>query len=69
MLTQELAKVRRESADFDRLWRETWRDWLKKNDQFLMMREDRNLWRGKWKHGAFEMDAATMERLAEQEDA
>jgi hypothetical protein len=31
------------------------------------MRAERNMWRDRWKQGAFELDAATMAKLAEDD--
>jgi hypothetical protein len=67
MLHQAIAKAKRETARFDQLWREAWREWTKTQDRLRKAHADRNMWRDKWKAGAFEMDAATMTKLAEQE--
>jgi hypothetical protein len=66
-LGQALAKAKVETARFDQLWREAWREWTKTQDRLRKAHADRNMWRNKWKAGAFEMDAATMASLAEQE--
>jgi hypothetical protein len=64
-LKQALAKAKVETARFDQLWREAWGEWMKTQDRLRKAHADRTVWRDKWKAGAFEMDAATMGRLAE----
>jgi hypothetical protein len=59
----------RKSADFERLWLEAWTQWTKTTDRLREANKDRNLWRDRWKQGAFEMDAASMAALVDQEEA
>jgi hypothetical protein len=67
LLKQELAKAKREATNLDQLWREAWREWMKTQDRLRLAHADRTAWRDKWKAGAFELDAATMDKLAEEE--
>jgi hypothetical protein len=67
LLQQALAKARRESENSYQLWRALWSDWIKTRDQLQTARANRDLWRDKWKAGAFEMDAATLASLSEQD--
>lgn len=67
LLHLNLEKALREAENSDRLFRQAWRDWTKERARLEKALADRNLWRNKWKSGSFEMDAATMAKLAEQE--
>jgi hypothetical protein len=40
---------------------------VKSNEKAIKMQKNRDYWLERWKAGAFEMDAATMASLAEQE--
>ncbi len=66
-LKRALERTKCEAANSDRLFRETWTQWTKTQDRLRKAHADRNLWRDKWKAGAFEMDAATMSRLADDD--
>jgi hypothetical protein len=48
-------------------WKAMCKSWADADDKLRKARAERNLWRHRWKAGAFEMDAATMANLAEQE--
>jgi hypothetical protein len=67
LLNRALTKAQKDYKESDRLFRTTFSEMLKSNMNALKMRIERDAWLKRWKAGAFEMDAATMASLAEQE--
>jgi hypothetical protein len=63
-LKGELVRTRQEWGRADKLWRDTFEEMLKSKAKALTTALDRDVWRDRWKAGAFELDAATMAALS-----
>jgi len=66
-LKRALADREKAYLEADRLWREYFAEMVKSDKRAIKMSRKAQYWLDRWKAGAFELDAATMAMLAEQE--